>query len=100
MAFYGCLYRSYTDLVSFININSLLVHLWLYGLYVVLHSFPQIEWVLLMQVGILPNKLGFHVGLHFIIKHLAYYHFIATYEFIGNSQVFGQHNMQNATPLT
>src|ERR1700733_11095174 len=47
MAFFGCLYRSHTDLVSSINIKSLLVHLWLYGLYVALHSFPQIEWVLL-----------------------------------------------------
>jgi len=55
MVFYGCLYRSHTDLVNSINNKSLLGHLWLYGLYVVLHSFPQIEHVLLMQLCLISR---------------------------------------------
>lgn len=50
MAFYGCLCRSCANLGSSINIKCLLGALWLYGFYVVLHSFPQLEQVLLMQV--------------------------------------------------
>jgi hypothetical protein len=59
MVFYGCLCRSRANLDSSINIKCLLGVLWLYGFYVVLHSFPQLEQVLLMHYNaITQNKLS------------------------------------------
>jgi hypothetical protein len=49
MEFYGVLYRCRASLASSKNNRSRYGLLWLYGIYAVLHSLPQIAQVLLMN---------------------------------------------------
>ena len=55
--FYGDLYRIHPNLAMSINNKCHYSILWLYGLYTVLHSLPEIEQVLLMYEVVIHRLL-------------------------------------------